>query len=275
MDLYFHYGESHLWKKDLEQIFSKKNEGSTIIFFSPVFLQKQGLSVKSINFAFFGKGPFLAAVEVGPNRNAHQKLFSQTNRRFIQNHDLFHARDTLRFLKTDRPELFSALQAFHDKIETLPEEGGTETQALGAKQDFLHTGLFLLGHEYVSQLFTSCFTTYSENANPTLNDFVKEGIAYVKSLLKYSYTEGENNYVVLYKDALDSIAQVMEKNALEEKEKEFYRGIQNRFVYKNIHTLEPKTLENLLNKFEEKFLEAATPLIHAIEKEQSENKKTL
>lgn len=88
LDLSFHYGNEYLLETTLEGVLLNKNKTSAYEFFSPVFLKKQGLSIESINFAFFGESPFLGVVEVGPNRNAHQKMFSQTNQRFINVHDL-------------------------------------------------------------------------------------------------------------------------------------------------------------------------------------------
>ncbi len=266
MDLTFHPGNQYLWNRSLDEVFSKKNTFSEDSFFSPVVLQKQGISIPSINFGFFGQGPFLAVVEVGPNRNAHQGLYSQTNRRFIMNHDNLHNSDNQRFLVQKLPKIFSAFQVFHDKIETLQGEV-LENQNLSAKKDLLHMGLFLLGHEYVNNVFQ--FYTV-ENDQSILEEAVKNGIAKIKSIFRQNFHTDENNYVVLYKDSFDSIARVMEKYMLKENDKTFHKNIQEYFDANKRAKLRDKFLTRFVNEFEEEFMKLANPLIWAVDKEINE-----
>ena len=263
MDLAFHPNDQYLWNRSLDEVFSEKNIASEDSFFSPVFLQKQGISIPSINFGFFGQGPFLAVVEVGPNRNAHQGLYSQTNRRFIMNHDNLHNSDTQRFLVQKLPQLFSAFQVFHDKIEILQGDV-LENQGLSAKTDLLHMGLFLLGHEYVNNVFQ--FYTV-ENDQSILEEAVKNGIAKIKSIFRQNFHTDENNYVVLYKDSFDGIAQVMEKYMSAEKDKTFYKNIRWYFNSNKRAKLGDKFLNRFLNAFEEEFMKLASPLIMAVDQE--------
>lgn len=266
MDLAFHPGNKYLWHKNLDEVFSKKHTFSQDSFFSPVFLQKQGVSIRSINFAFFGQGPFLAAVEVGPNRNAHQRLYSQTNRRFITSHDHRHNCDTQRFLVKKLPKLFTAFQIFHDKIENLQGDV-LANQELATKRELLHMGLFLLGHEYVNNAFSS-YTV--ENDQSILEEAVKNGIAKIKSIFRQNFHTDEDNYVVLYKDSFDSIAQVMEKYMQNENDRKFYKNIQWYFDASKRARLQGKFLNRFLDEFEEEFMKLANPLIQAVDKEINE-----
>lgn len=249
LDLSFHYGDENLLEATLEALFSNKNTATAFNFFSPVFLKKQGLSIQSINFAFFGEGPFLAIVEVGPIRNAHQKMYSQTNRRFID-HDLLHASETIGLLVDALPTLFSRFQAFYSMIESLKEEGAQETNSFSAKQDLLHRGLYLLGHEYVKDVLQS-YTI--GNAQPTLQDVVTNGIKQVSLKLKKNCMSLKQDEIFLYfhKDNVDSIVQITKKYFPEE---------------------EIQTEYQCLDNFNNKFMEAAMPLLIDVDKRQDTGK---
>lgn len=267
-DLYFHNSEPELEVRDLKMVLSKHNKPNSHFFFSPVFLKKDGMSIRSINFAYFGEGPFLAAVEIGPNRNAHQKLFSMTNRIFIQRHDRRHADDAYRFLTTHK--LLPAFQTFHNKIENLKEGNMPDGYTLSATQSYLHMGLFLVGHECVGPAFEIYI---KDESIDVLSDAIHHGIPFVKQdLLDNFYSSNERNYVVGYKDSLDSIAKVMENNSKTEKGKKFYKDIRCYFEAKNRKNLQKEHLQRLLNEFEKRFMELAHPLITEVDQELREPK---
>lgn len=129
-------------------------------------------------------------------------------------------------------------------------------------------GLFLLGHKYVTQFFEYYRI---DSPDSILWDAVTKGLSFVKHTLLNELDASEHNYVVLYKDVLDSIAQVMEKQA-PEGEKASYKDIQAYFEPDKRRGLNPKDLEKMLTKFTEKFMEVARPFITEIDLELQDPK---
>jgi hypothetical protein len=197
---------------------------------------------------------------VGPSRSAHEKLYSQTNWKFIKQHDLDHAHTTHDFLQIKHPGLFSAFRALHDKIESL---------TVSADQDYLHMGLFLLGHKFVDYLKTYS----SDTLQPNLVDTVRYGLLEIVGRIKSGfYLETDHNYVVLYKDALVGMAQVMEKNASDQMKKIYYKGIQNNFSKEKRKEASENLIPRFLGDFIRKFEQAVEPLIIEIDRKRAEEK---
>ena len=132
--------------KKPENILKNLNTLGAYDFFSPIFLTKQSLKISTLNYAFFGEGPFLNITEVGPNRGAHGGYFSQTNRKFITQHDDRHSEDTGKQLVQKYPVIYEKLQYFLKEIETVKHINPPQ-------YDFAHMSLYLIGHEYVEEVF--------------------------------------------------------------------------------------------------------------------------
>lgn len=260
LDLYFHPGEVNLRKNKLQDIFEKRNKVLTNSFFSPVFLKKQGIGMESINYAFFGPGPLLAVTVVGPNRMAHEELYSQTNFKFIQEHDLNHAA-SIKKLVEEQPGLFSAFRKLYGKIKNV--EAVTD-------QNYLHMGLFLFGHE-----FPEAFEKSSIDASPSnFKGAVNDALAVIRENIRSGYynLNDEHNYVVLYKDALVGMAQVMEKGASNSSEQMLYKAYPGNFKKEKRKDASSSFIPRFLTAFEKKFWGAAEPLINEIDQAQTEEK---
>lgn len=202
MDLCFHNNDQELWKETIGEVFLNKNNGNAYELFSPVFLRKQGLSFESINFAFFDNtGPYLSVTEVGPNRNAHDQKYSNTNRKFIVRHDLIHDGDTIRYLK--RSNVFSLFQQFYECI--------VNAEISKEKFDVLQLGFYLLTHEHLS-----VWERYTHTNESNLVDMLNYGIDATIDLLdtNFLYTDADT-YVVLYKDSLEGVVNLVKKHNTE------------------------------------------------------------
>jgi hypothetical protein len=131
LDLCFCFtpSDQNVGKDSGETLFNNRNNSSINLFFSPVFLTRTGLNVNSLNFAYFGKGPLLAIVEVGPKRDAHNQYFKNSHREFIQNHDLLHTNDLLLYLgsvSVNSVKLIELLRAFYSRIVAAYKEDSLE-----------------------------------------------------------------------------------------------------------------------------------------------------
>ncbi|MDP1723828.1 MAG: hypothetical protein Q8L85_03920 [Alphaproteobacteria bacterium] len=242
MDLCFHHSEKELWKAIIDEVFSNKNKGNADDLFSPVFLKKQGISIESINFSFFDNtGPYLSPVEVGPNRNAHDKKYSQTNRKFIINHDSLHNGDTIRYLKPSN--VFSLFQQFYECI--VNAEIGKENL------DVLQLGFYLLTHEH-----PSVWEHYTHANESNLVDMLKYGIDATIDLLfsNFLYTDADT-YVVLYKDSLEGIVNLVKKYNTEKDS--VFSATCNNLKHTNRSVQNLSDLKLFLNAFKTKFKKAA------------------
>jgi hypothetical protein len=250
MDLCFHNNDQELWKKTLDEVFSNKNKSNADDLFSPVFLRKQGLSFESINFAFFdNSGPYLSVTEVGPNRNAHDQKYSNTNRKFIVRHDLIHDGDTIRYLK--RSNIFSLFQQFYECI--------VNAEISKENLDVLQLGFYLLTHEHLS-----VWERYTHANESNLVDMLKYGIDATIDLLysNFLYTDADT-YVVLYKDSFEGIVNLIKKHNT--KKDSMFSSKCNNLKPSNRSMQNFKDLNLFLNAFKAKFKEAAEQICCNIE----------
>jgi hypothetical protein len=241
MDLYFHNNDPELWKETIDEVFSNKNNSNAYDLFSPVFLRKQGLGFESINFAFFdNSGPYLSVTEVGPNRNAHDQRYSNTNRKFILRHDLIHDGDTIRYLT--RSKIFSLFQQFYECIINAEISKGN--------LDVLQLGFYLLTHEHLS-----VWERYTHTNESNLINMLNYGIDATIDLLcsNFLYTDADT-YVVLYKDSLEGIVNLVKKHNAEKDS--VFSATCNNLKPSNRSMQNFRDLNLFLNAFKTKFKKA-------------------
>lgn len=250
MDLCFHNNDQDLWKKTLNEVFLHKNNTNAYELFSPVFLRKQGLSLESINFAFFDNtGPYLSVTEVGPNRNAHDQKYSNTNRKFIMRHDLIHGGDTIRYLT--RSNVFSLFQQFYNCM--------VNAEISKEKFDVLQLGFYLLTHEHLS-----IWERYTHTKELNVGDMLNYGIDATIDLLDIKFLcDDADTYVVLYKDSLEGIVNLVKKYNIEEDS--VFSTKCNNLKSNNRSIQNSRDLNLFLNAFKEKFKEAAKKICRNVE----------
>lgn len=244
MDLCFHNKSEHVWKKTVDKVLLRKNNTSEKIFFSPVFLKKQGISIETINFGYFASGPYLSVVEIGPKRNAHNQQYSQTNRRFIINHDKVHNNDTIN--KLTKYKIFDLFQDFYYYIDAFAEKNTKN-------YDILQLGFFLLTHEHIN--IWECCTHIAELS---LLDVLDSGINELIDLLAGNFLPSGSdllsfnldNYVVLYKDSFDGIINIIKKH-------EIQKSVDIDLSPTNRSFKEFEKLNLFLSEFKRKFMVAA------------------